>query len=77
FSLRKSFLDLGVKIAYYPNENLSGFFLHQFVLVSILFGLFNYTGEMVQNQGVKVNFTRKINHFATFFCRSSLASMSI
>lgn len=43
------------------------FFLHQFVLLAICFGLYYITGELVQNQGVKVNYTRKINHFAIFF----------
>jgi phytol kinase len=43
------------------------FFLHQFVLLAICFGLYYITGELVQNQGIKVNYTRKINHFAIFF----------
>ena len=43
------------------------FFLHQFVLLAICFGLYYITGMLVRNKGIKVNYTRKINHFAIFF----------
>ncbi len=43
------------------------FFLHQFVLLAICFALYYITGEMVQRHGIRVNYTRKINHFAIFF----------
>jgi dolichol kinase len=43
------------------------FFLHQFVLLTICFCLYYVTGELVRSFGVRVNYTRKINHFAIFF----------
>lgn len=43
------------------------FYLNQIVLLSLLFGIFYATGRLVSHSGVRVNYTRKINHFAIFF----------
>lgn len=43
------------------------FFLHQFILVLVLFSLYYVTGQLVRLKGVKVNYTRKLNHMAIFF----------
>lgn len=45
----------------------SSFFFHQIILVSILFCLYYVTGELVRHKGIKVNYTRKLNHIAIFF----------
>ncbi len=49
------------------------FFINQFVLLSILFCLYYVTGKLVSNNGIKVNYTRKINHFALFFLPTILS----
>lgn len=43
------------------------FFFHQLILVSILLCLYYVTGELVRRKGIKVNYTRKLNHIAIFF----------
>lgn len=43
------------------------FYLSQAVLLSSLFGIYYVSGQLVRRKGIKVNYTRKINHFAIFF----------
>ena len=43
------------------------FLLNQIVLIAMLFSIYHVGGLLVRNHGVKVNYTRKINHFAIFF----------
>jgi phytol kinase len=43
------------------------FLINQGVLVSLLLGIYYATGKLVALKGVRVNYTRKINHFALFF----------
>lgn len=45
----------------------SVFWLNKALVMSILLGISYCTGHLVLNKGVKVNYTRKINHFALFF----------
>ena len=48
------------------------FIIQQSVLVSRLLAIYYATGKLVSHKGVKVNYTRKINHFALFFLPSAL-----
>ena len=43
------------------------FWLNQVAKVLALYGLAYVTGVWVNKHGVKVNYTRKINHFVLFF----------
>jgi phytol kinase len=45
----------------------TSFFIHQIVLVALLLGIYYATGKLVLHTGIKVNYTRKIDHFAIFF----------
>jgi phytol kinase len=51
------------------------FLLNQFVLLAALFSIYYVGGRLVRNHGVKVNYTRKINHFAIFFLPFALDSL--
>lgn len=51
------------------------FLLNQFVLLAALFSIYHVGGRLVRNHGVKVNYTRKINHFAIFFLPFALDSL--
>ena len=45
----------------------SSFLIHQAALVALLLGIYYATGKLVIHTGIKVNYTRKIDHFAIFF----------
>ncbi len=45
----------------------TSFLINQAVLLTLLFSIYYASGKLVLNKGVKVNYTRKINHFALFF----------
>jgi dolichol kinase len=45
----------------------STFVIHQVVLMSLLLCIYYASGQLVLSTGIKVNYTRKINHFAIFF----------
>ncbi len=53
------------------------FYLYQIVLLSILFSLYYITGQLVRRKGIKVNYTRKINHFALFFMPTILGLLFV
>lgn len=46
---------------------VSTYWLNQIVKMIILWGVQYATGQLVHHKGVKVNYTRKINHFALLF----------
>jgi phytol kinase len=48
------------------------FFIHQTTLVALLLSIYYGAGKLVSNKGIKVNYTRKINHFAIFFLPMAL-----
>ena len=43
------------------------FWLNQFAKIALLLAIQYGTGKLVLNRGVRVNYTRKINHFSLFF----------
>ncbi len=49
------------------SETWGPFIIYQGVLLSLLFSIYFLSGLLVKNAGIKVNYTRKINHFALFF----------
>lgn len=55
----------------------SSFFIHQIVLVTLLLGIYYVTGHLVLDKGIRVNYTRKINHFAIFFLPSILGMVFV
>ena len=53
------------------------FYLYQIVLLSILFSIYYVSGQLVRRKGIKVNYTRKINHFALFFMPTILGLLFV
>ncbi|UUX92121.1 hypothetical protein [Methanoplanus endosymbiosus] len=53
------------------------FYFNQVVLLSILFSIYYVSGQLVRRKGIKVNYTRKINHFAIFFLPIILALLVV
>jgi phytol kinase len=54
---------------------MTDFVLFQLILLASLFTIQYCTGLLVRYKGIKVNYTRKINHFALFFVPLFLRSI--
>lgn len=57
-------LHLRLESAHQMNNT---FAIHQITLVTLLLCIYYAAGKLVLDRGIKVNYTRKINHFSIFF----------